>query len=174
MFVDFYYLLRNSKIPVSITEFLSLMEIFSKNLIQNTIEFYYISRSLLVKDEKFYDIFDLVFMNFFNDAYVSEKLKDEIFDWLDQPADSIFDLISLTEEERKMLEQYDWEDLRKQFEARMMEQTEEHNGGDFWIGTRGTSHFGWGGKKTGGIRVGGLGGMSSAIKIAQNRQFRDY
>ncbi|QEE16400.1 VWA containing CoxE family protein [Promethearchaeum syntrophicum] len=174
MFVDFYYLLRDSKIPVSITEFLSLTEIFSKNLIQNTVEFYYITRSLLVKDEKYYDIFDQVFMKYFNDAYVPEKLKDEILDWLDQPTDSIFDMLSLTEEEKKILELYDWEDLRKKFEARMLEQTKEHHGGNYWIGTRGTSPFGWGGKKPGGIRVGGIGGMRSAIQIAQKRQFRDY
>ncbi|WP_371803884.1 VWA domain-containing protein [Candidatus Lokiarchaeum ossiferum] len=174
MFVEFYYVLRNTKIPVSITEFLSLMDAISKNLILNSTQFYYIARSLLVKDEKYYDLFDETFMYYFRGADIPLAIKDDIFKWLEKPKSSFFDNLQLTPEERELLEKYDWEELKKQFEARIQEQLEEHNGGNYWIGTRGKSPFGWGGKHPAGIRVGGWGGMKSAIKIAQKRHFRDY
>jgi uncharacterized protein len=172
MFVDFYYLLRETKIPVSITEFLSLMESISQDLIINGTQFYYVARSLLVKDEKYYDSFDEAFMHYFRDADIPQKIKDELLEWLNKPPTE--DMFHLTPEERELLDSYNWEELRQKFEDRMKEQDEEHNGGNHWIGTKGKSPFGWGGQHPAGIRVGGPGGNRSAIKIAQQRHFRNY
>ena len=145
MFIEFYYVLRDMKIPVSITEFLSLMEAISQKLVQDTYEFYYVARSLLIKDEKYYDHFDQAFAFYFKDASVPEKLKEELFDWLKKPAPSIFDHLQLSQEERDLLQKYSWEDLRKMFEERMNEQNEEHNGGELLDWYRWTFSFrmGW-------------------------------
>jgi uncharacterized protein len=174
MFVEFYYMLRDMKIPVSITEFLSLMQAISMDLVQSTMEFYHISRSLLVKDEKYLDSFDQAFMFYFKDATVPEKIRDEIFDWLKKPEKSIRDFIKLSPEERQLLENYNWQELRQLFEARMKEQDEMHDGGSHWIGTMGKSRFGWGGHNPNGLRVGGPGGHGMAVQVAQKRLFRNY
>ncbi len=174
MFIEFYYLLRDVHIPVSITEFLALMEVMAKGMIRSAQDFYYVARALLVKDECHFDAFDDAFMHYFRDAAVPPQLKDELEKWLEAPIDILLDQLQLTPEERDRLRTYDWQELQRLFTERMQEQQEAHQGGNHWIGTQGTSPFGWGGNHPGGIRVGGWGGARSAVQIAQRRYFREY
>lgn len=174
MFIEFYYLLRNVHIPVSITEYLSFMELLSKGMIRTTNEFYYMARAVLVKDESNFDAFDDAFMHFFKGADVPSQLKKDLDDWLNLPVEILLSQLDLTQEERDRLNQYSMEELQQLFAQRMKEQNEAHHGGNHWIGTQGTSPFGWGGRHPGGIRVGGWGGARSAVQIAQKRSFREY
>ena len=132
MFVEFYYVLRDAHIPVSITEFLSFMEAIAKGHVTNTAQFYYIARSLLVKDEKYFDHFDQSFSYYFGNAPVPDMIRDEILDWLKKPAASVFDFLKLSQEELDHLKTYDWDTLRSMFEQRLREQDEAHNGGNKW------------------------------------------
>jgi len=85
MFVDFFLLLREYKIPVSITEYLSLVESLDRGLVNSPMEFYYVARSLLVKDEKYFDIYDQVFLKYFKDARLPLHIHDELKKWLENP-----------------------------------------------------------------------------------------
>ena len=176
MFIDFFYLLRDMKVPVSFTEFLTLCDALRKGLINSGTDFYYVARSIMVKDEKYFDAYDQAFAFYFKDARVPQKIRDEILSWLDKPAPNALD--HLTPEERAWIEQLikqgDLEELRKQFEAKLREQDEEHNGGSKWIGTAGTSPYGWGGKNPFGVRVEGSGSYGMAVKVAQHRFFKNY
>jgi len=157
------------KIPVSVTEFLHVIDILDKGMIQNTEEFYYIARALLIKDEKYFDAWDQAFEFYFKDAILPQKIRDEIFDWLNRPP-------GLALEDLPKIEQmdYDWQELRRLFEERMREQDEEHNGGSKWIGTGGKSRFGWNGMNPHGIRVGGSSGHGMAVQVAAKRFFKNY
>lgn len=171
MLNQFFYKLREYRVPVSITEWMTFMEALSKGLAYSDLNtFYSLSRSLLVKDVAYYDTFDQVFANIFRDADISPSLKKEIEDWLQNP----IEFPALSEDEIKMLEEMDFETLKEEFEKRLKEQAERHDGGNRWIGTGGTSPFGHGGVNPAGIRVGGTGGGHSAVQIATLRRFRNY
>ncbi|MFX1531122.1 MAG: VWA domain-containing protein [Promethearchaeota archaeon] len=236
MFVEFFYYLKE-RLPVSITEYMTLLEALDKGLIHNMVEFYYTSRSILCKNEHHFDIFDISFANFFKNAMIQfpEDFKQEVWDWLDKPITipelieglelllkeyqqylNIEDLQKFLEE---LLEKYDaelvkgiitdtpdalkeeilkWlknnleaaemnvnisdltsqffslEEMQKRLEELMQEQNEEHNYGDHYIGTRGTSPFGHSGENTMGMRIGGSAGMRTAVQIAEKRIFKDY
>lgn len=176
MFVDYFYYLKE-RLPVSITEYMTLMEALDKGLIQNMLDFYYVSRSILCKNEHNFDVYDIAFANFFRDAQLKfpEDIKKEIWDWLDQDM-SMNQLKELLEQMdmNDLLNRYDIEELQRQFEELMKQQDEEHNLGSQWIGTKGTSRFGHSGRNPMGMRVGGAPGMRMAIQIAQKRIFRDY
>ncbi|MBN1801181.1 MAG: VWA domain-containing protein [Candidatus Lokiarchaeota archaeon] len=175
MFVDYFYYLK-TRLPVSITEYMTLIEALNKGLIRNIVEFYYVSRSILCKNEHHFDVYDIAFVNFFKDASLEfpEDIKQEIWDWLDKEFDPD-ELGQLPTQFEDLLSKFDLEDLQKKFEDLMREQDEEHNGGDHWIGTKGTSRFGHGGRNPMGIKVGGEGrGMRTAMQIAQKRVFKDY
>ncbi len=170
-FLAFFYLLREVGLPVSVREWLTLMEACSRGLIGgNLTRFYSISRAVLIKNEKHYDLFDQCFAHFFADAKVPESLSNALQSWLENPIDAPL----FSEEELAMLESLGLDELKKLFEERMKEQTERHDGGNRWIGTGGTSPFGHGGNHPSGIRVGGQGRGSRAVQIAANRRFRDY
>ncbi len=171
MLTTFFYKLREYKVPVSITEWMTFMEALSKGLAYSDLNtFYALSRSLLVKDVAYYDAFDRVFAHVFKDADISPALRDDIEEWLKTP----IDVLNLSEEERKLLEALDFEKLKEEFEKRLKEQDERHDGGNRWIGTGGTSPFGNSGVNPAGVRVGGEGGMRSAVQIATQRRFQNY
>ncbi len=171
MFVEFFYYLKE-RLPVSITEYMTLIQALDKGLIHNMVEFYYISRSILCKNEHHFDIYDISFANFFKNASLKfpEDIKQEIWDWLQKAVD----LPELQTEFQDLLNSFDIEDLQRQFEELMARQDEDHDTGDHWIGTQGTSRFGHSGQNPMGMRVGGTGGMRMAIQIAQKRIFQDY
>ncbi len=171
MFTDFFFLLRDKGVPVTITEWLTLMEALSKGAVTPDINhFYYIARSILIKNEAYYDHFDEAFLEYFAEVKAPEKIKDEVWEWLKNPANKIEIPKELIEEFKQM----DLEELRKEFERRLKEQKERHDGGNKWIGTGGTSPFGHSGYHPGGIRVGGESMHRSASQVAAERRFRNY
>jgi uncharacterized protein with von Willebrand factor type A (vWA) domain len=172
MFVEFFYYLKE-RLPVSLTEYLTLIEALDKGLINNMVEFYYISRSIFCKSEHQFDIYDIAFANFFKNASLKfpDDIKQEIWDWLQK---DIIPEELMKNYQEFMDHQYDLEELQKYFEELLKKQDEEHNFGDHWIGTQGNSRFGHSGQNPMGMRVGGSSGMRMAIQIAEKRIFADY
>ena len=168
MFVQFFYDLREARIPVTIREFLTFLEALDKGVARANIdEFYYLSRAALVKDERFFDTFDLVFENFFKGAmHKTAGLFDEYIpeDWLQGLAREVF-----SEDE---IDKLSFEELMDELAKRLQEQDAAHHGGSKWIGTGGTSPFGNSGQNPAGVRIGGDGGGKSATKMWQRRDFR--
>jgi len=168
VFVQFFYDLREARIPVTIREYLTFLEALEKGVARANIdEFYYLSRAALVKDERFFDTFDLVFENFFKGAmHKTAGLLDEYIpeDWLNGLAREMF-----TDEE---IEAMSFEELMDELAKRLQEQDGAHHGGSRWIGTGGTSPFGNSGQNPSGVRIGGEGGGKSAAKMWQKRDFR--
>jgi uncharacterized protein with von Willebrand factor type A (vWA) domain len=168
VFVDFFYQLREARIPVTIREFLTFLEALDKGVARGNIdEFYFLSRASLVKDERFFDTFDLVFGNFFQGAMnKTEGLLEEYIpeDWLQGVAREMF-----SEEE---IDEMSFEELMEELAKRLQEQDGQHHGGNRWIGTGGTSPFGNSGQNPRGFRMGGEGGGKSATKMWQKRDFR--
>ncbi len=171
MFLDFFYNLRRHRVPVSITEWMSLMRALSEGFAHASLDrFYVLARALLVKDVGFYEAYDLAFKETFKGIETPAEIVDEILNWLQDPKA----LEGLTPEQLAMLPKLDLEALRKLFAERLKEQQERHDGGNRWIGTGGTSPFGNNGKNPAGIRVGGEGGQRSAVQVAEDRRYQNY
>jgi uncharacterized protein with von Willebrand factor type A (vWA) domain len=170
MFTDFFYTLKEKKVPVSMTEWMTLMEALSKGYISNLDEFYYLARAILVKSEAHFDQYDAAFQQYFHGIETPAQISEQILDWLKDP----INMSTLTEEERALLDSMNLEDLIKEFEERMKEQTEQHDGGSKWIGRGGRSPFGHSGSHPAGIRIGGQSHGGRAVQIAQERRFRNY
>jgi hypothetical protein len=170
MFTDFFYTLKKRKVPVSITEWMTLMEALSKGYISNLDEFYYLARAILVKSEAYYDQYDVAFQEYFEGIEAPAEISEQILDWLKDPINRM----TLTEEERALFDSMDFDELLREFEKRLKEQTEQHDGGGYWIGRGGTSPFGHSGYHPAGIRIGGESRGRHAIQIAQERRFRNY
>jgi uncharacterized protein with von Willebrand factor type A (vWA) domain len=171
MLIDFFFTLKDAKIPVSIKEFLILLEAMQKNVTGPSLDdFYYLSRITLVKDEAHYDKFDKAFGMYFKgiDA-VFEKNAEIPLDWLMKRMER-----ELTPEQKEQLEKFGYDKLMDRLKELMAEQKERHEGGSKWIGTGGTSPFGNGGQNPEGIRIGGEGGNRSAVKVWEARAYRDY
>lgn len=170
MFTQFFYTLKERKVPVSITEWITLMEALNKGYISNLDDFYYLARAILVKSETFYDQYDVAFQEYFKGIEFPAEISEQIQQWLE----GSFNRMTLTEEERAQFQKMDLDELLREFEKRLQEQTEQHDGGGHWIGRGGTSPFGHSGYHPAGIRVGGQSGGSHAVKIAAQRKFRNY
>jgi uncharacterized protein len=171
MLVRFFFLLRNAGVPVSITELLTLLEALKAGLGDLSAErFYYLSRTILVKDERYYDRFDKAFAAHFKGAQdLYALLQRELpEDWLAKLAAREF-----TDEEKAQIEALGgWEKLMETLRKRLEEQKERHQGGSKWIGTAGTSPFGAHGFNPEGVRVGQDGGRNrSAVKVWDRREF---
>jgi uncharacterized protein with von Willebrand factor type A (vWA) domain len=170
MFTDFFYTLKRRKVPVSIIEWMTLMEALSKGCISNLDEFYYLARAILVKSESYYDHYDVAFQEYFKGIETPEEISEQIMEWLQDPINRM----TLSEEERALFDSMDFDELLRELEKRLKEQTEQHDGGGYWIGRGGTSPFGHSGYHPAGIRIGGESGGRHAIQIAQERRFRNY
>src|SRR6266404_2963724 len=174
MFTNFFLELRQAKVPVSIKEYLALMEAMDKHVADyNVDDFYYLSRSVLVKDERNLDKFDRVFGHVFKglEAVPGKGTTAEIpEEWLRKLAEKL-----LTEEEKKQIEAMGgWEKLMEELKKRLAEQKGRHQGGSKWIGTAGTSPYGAYGYNPEGARVGqGDSRSRSAVKVWDQREFRD-
>ncbi len=171
MLIDFFFTLKDAKVPVSIKEFLVLLEALQKQVIDNSLDdFYFLSRATLVKDEAHYDKFDKAFGQYFHGIEaLFEKLPDIPLDWLMKRMER-----ELTPEQKAQLEKFGYDKLMDRLKELLQEQKERHEGGNKWIGTGGTSPFGHGGTNPEGIRIGGEGGKRSAVKVWEARAFRDY
>ena len=171
MLIDFFSTLKDAKVPVSIKEFLMLLEALQKQVINNSLEeFYFLSRATLVKDEAHYDKFDKAFGLYFHGIEtLFEKNPDIPLDWLMKRMER-----ELTPEQKALLEKFGYDKLMDRLKELLKEQKERHEGGNKWIGTGGTSPFGNGGENPEGVRIGGEGGKRSAVKVWESRAFRDY
>ncbi|ANN68218.1 vWA domain-containing protein [Bordetella bronchialis] len=172
MLIDFFYHLRAHRIPVSVQEYLTLLESLRQPLMAPTLDdFYHLSRMTLVKDETLFDRYDQAFAAYYRGVAASLPPDKEIpLDWLIKQFER-----TLTHEEKAAIQAHGWDKLMQLFKERLQEQTARHAGGSKWIGTGGTSPFGNGGYHPEGIRVGGdSAGNRSAVKVWDMRQFRDY
>ena len=178
MFTKFFYLLRQVGIPVSPTSFLRLQKALSTGLINSIDDFYTAARAILVKSERYFDLYDQVFAHHFEGAELkkpdefelSEVARAMLDQWLKDPK-GIADALGIDEDSLNKLNP---DELLQYFLDRLKEQTEEHHGGGKWIGTGGTSPVGHSGYHPGGMRVGGISRNKSAIKVAMDRRYRDY
>ena len=177
MLISFFYALRDAKLPVSVKEFLTLLEALQANVVGptnpdacNMDDFYYLARTALVKDEKHFDKFDRAFAAYFKGVeMVADFTKPIPADWLRQELEKI-----LSDEQKANAPKMDWDELMETLKKRLEEQKERHEGGSKWIGTGGTSPFGHSGSNPQGIRIGGKGGNRSAVKVWDQRAYRDY
>ncbi|MCD6305460.1 MAG: hypothetical protein J7M32_04135 [Deltaproteobacteria bacterium] len=178
MFTSFFYLLRQVGIPVSPTSFLRLQEALQKGLITSIDDFYIAARSILVKSERYFDLYDQVFAHRFEGAELNEPEEFELSqiaqamleEWLKDP-EGVADALGM---DKETLNKLSPEELLQYFLDRLKEQTEAHHGGSKWIGTGGTSPVGHSGYHPGGMRVGGISRNKSAVKVAMDRRYRDY
>jgi uncharacterized protein with von Willebrand factor type A (vWA) domain len=172
MFVDFLYELRKNKVPVGAQEAVSLARALAAGLHDSSLDgFYFLARSILVHREAHLDPFDVAFAAHFRGIQADAKaITEELLAWLRDPARRP----ELTDEERAMLQALDLDELQRQFEERLREQKERHDGGNRWIGTGGTSPFGRRGVNPRGLRVGEFSGGRSAIKTADARAYQGY
>ncbi|HEY0845832.1 MAG TPA: hypothetical protein VGE12_10715 [Noviherbaspirillum sp.] len=171
MLIDFFFTLKDAKVPVSIKEFLILLEAMQKNVISPSLDdFYFLSRTTLVKDEAHYDKFDKAFGLYFRgiDA-IFEKNPEIPLEWLQKRMER-----ELTPEQKAAIEKFGYDKLMDRLKELLKEQKERHEGGNKWIGTGGTSPFGNGGQNPEGIRIGGEGGNRTAVKVWEARAYRDY
>ena len=172
MFVNFFLELRQAKVPVSLREYLTLMEAMRANVASYSVdEFYYLSRSCLVKDERNLDKFDRVFGHCFKGLETPPDETAEIpEEWLRKLAER-----TLTEEERAQIEALGgWDKLMETLRQRLAEQQSRHQGGSKWIGTAGTSPFGAWGYNPEGVRIGQDQNRNfRAVKVWDKREFRN-
>ena len=173
MLVDFFLRLKNAGVPVTLTEFLTLVEALERRLAFGSVEeFYYLARLCLVKDETHFDKYDRVFVAFFDGVADSvEGLTKEIpQEWLRRLAERF-----LSEEEKLKIQALGGLDkLMETLRKRLEEQKERHQGGSKWIGTAGTSPFGAYGYNPEGIRIGQDSSRHRrAVKVWDKREFRD-
>lgn len=172
MLLSFFTSLRQAKVPVTLKEFLALLEGLDKGIIPTDLEhFYYFARTALVKDEKHLDKFDQVFGQVFKgiegiNGEISAEIPEEWLKLLTQKF--------LTDEEKAKIESLGgWEKLMETLKERLEEQKGRHQGGSKWIGTGGTSPFGNGGYNPEGIRIGGKSTHRRAVKVWEKREFKN-
>ena len=175
MFTNFFFALRKEGVPVSIVEWMTLMEALYYGMADSGLsKFYHLSRAILVKSETHFDKFDIAFQHYFRGIERPAQLLDQVSEWLENPLPPHF----FTEEERNelidKLGMPDWEKLRAALEERLKTQDAPHHGGGRWIGTGGTSPFGHSGFHPGGVRIGGESYGRSAVKVAAERNYMQY
>ncbi len=171
MFLDFFYALRDEGVPVGMQEWLTLMEALDKGLHGSSLRrFYNLSRACLVKSETFFDSFDRAFLKVFEGVEGALDIEQEVLDWLAKAKE----FEGLSDEQRAELERLASDELLQRFLETLAEQTERHDGGGRWVGTGGHSPYGHGGEHPTGMRVGGPGRNRSAMKVAEERRFKDY
>jgi uncharacterized protein with von Willebrand factor type A (vWA) domain len=174
MLLPFFTALRDAKVPVSMKEWLHLMEAMDRDIAGRKVDdFYHLSRAVLVKDEKHYDRFDQVFGKVFagiESVGAGEEPSLEVpEDWL-----KLLNEKFLTDEEKAEIEALGgFDKLMETLKQRLEEQKGRHEGGNKWVGTGGTSPFGHGGYNPEGVRVGGPGKQGRAVKVWEKREYRN-
>jgi uncharacterized protein with von Willebrand factor type A (vWA) domain len=174
MLTRFFFDLRTAGVPVTVTEFLTLLEGLQERVVWiSAKEFYYFARTCLVKDERHYDRFDRVFAATFEGAQqlFAQLVAQVPAEWLKALAER-----TLTDEEKERVKSLGgWEQLLETLRARLREQQERHEGGNKWIGTNGTSPFGAQGFNPEGVRIGqGKSRNRQAAKIWDAREYRNF
>lgn len=173
MLIDLLFNLRRARVPVSITEYLAMLDGLHHNVINYSVDdFYHYSRMCLVKDERHYDRFDKVFGDYINGL---QQRFDEVIgeipeEWLRKEAERLF-----SEEEKKEIEALGgWDEIMETLRKRLEEQQDRHQGGSKWIGTGGTSPFGAHGYNPAGVRIGQKTGRHGrALKVWDKREYKN-
>lgn len=172
MLIDFFQEVRAAGVPATPRELLDLIRALEADLaFANEEDFYLLARTCLVKDEKYYDRFDLAFSSYFKGIGSLDELLDKVIpdDWLRQTFEKY-----LSDEEKQQIKSLgSLEKLMEEFKKRLEEQEKRHAGGNKWIGTGGTSPFGHGGYHPEGVRVGGQSKNRRAVKVWEKREFRN-
>ena len=172
MLHHFFTELRAARIPVTTREYLTLLEALDKGVVSPEIgHFYSVSRAALVKDEKDFDKFDMVFAHVFKGVETLTQLfgdKEIPADWLEAMMQR-----QLTEEEMAAIKEMPFDELMETLKKRLEEQKERHEGGNKWIGTGGTSPFGHSGHNPAGVRIGGQSRNKKAVKVWEQRRYKD-
>src|SRR5436190_14859414 len=173
MFLTFFTSLREAQVPVTLREYLTLMEALDADLAGTSVDdFYYLARTTLVKDERNLDKFDRVFGATFKglESLLQAMETAEIpAEWLKKLAEKY-----LTDEEKAQIEAMGWDKLMETLRERLKEQKGRHQGGSKWIGTAGTSPYGAYGYNPEGIRIGQDGNRNfRAVKVWDKREFKD-
>lgn len=173
MFTNFFYALKDNGLPVSIKEYLMLMEAMEAGCAEFSIDdFYYLSRSTFVKDEANLDKFDRVFGKVFEgiEFIADDEAVDIPKDWLEKLAE-----LYLSEEEMEKIKSLgDWDEIMETLKKRLEEQEKRHQGGNKWIGTAGKSPFGAYGYNPEGVRIGqDKGRHGRAIKVWDKREYKN-
>ena len=174
MFLNFFFDLKNANLPVSLKEYLILMEAMNKRVIDSfkINDFYYLSRSALVKDERYLDKFDKVFGHSFKGLENTSEIEEAEIpeEWLRLMGEK-----HLSDEEKKLIESLGgWDKLMETLKKRLEEQEKRHQGGSKWIGTGGTSPFGAYGYNPEGIRIGQSESRhKKAVKVWDKREFKN-
>ena len=176
MLINFFYTLRAAKLPVSVKEYLTLLEALKAGVIDeeggpSVDKFYFLSRTTLVKDEANFDKFDRAFSAYFKGVeLLTDFTQDVPLEWLRKTLE-----LELSAEEKAAIEKMGWDELMETLKKRFEEQKERHEGGNRMIGTGGTSPFGAWGYNPQGIRIGqDKGRHRSAVKVWDQRAFKDY
>jgi len=172
MLIDFFFALRAARLPVTIPEYLCLLEAIKMEVIEPSVDdFYHLARMTLVKNEAHFDKFDRAFGTYFKGAAESVDLSKDIpLDWLRKHLER-----ELTPEDKAKIEAMGWDKLMERIKELLEEQKERHEGGNKWIGTGGTSPFGAHGHNPAGIRIGQEKSRNrSAVKVWDKREFKDY
>ena len=173
MFTKFFHELKSQGVPVSLREYLTLMEAMDSDLANRQVEeFYYLSRATLVKDERNLDKFDRVFSHVFKGVQsIADEISAEIpEEWLKLLTEKYF-----SEEDKKKIEALGgWDKLMETLKERLEEQKKRHQGGNKWIGTGGTSPYGSGGYNPEGVRIGNEGKRQGrAVKVWEKREYKN-
>lgn len=172
MLINFFFELHEGKVPVTIREFLDLLSALKNRIIYADMDqFYHLSRTVLVKDEKHFDKFDRAFKKYFDGLEAVDDLFEALIpdEWLRKQIEK-----SLSPEELAKLKQLgDFDKLMEEFKKRLEEQKKRHQGGNKMIGTGGTSPYGAYGQNPAGFRMAGPGRTGKAIKVWEKRQYRN-
>lgn len=173
MFETFFTELRSAKLPVTLKEYLTLLEAVGSGVAGNRVEdFYYLARATLIKDERNLDRFDQIFAHVFKGVdLLPEAIEAEIpEEWLRR-----ISTLHLSEEDKKKIEALGgWDKIMEELKKRLAEQKDRHQGGNKWIGTGGTSPYGAYGYNPAGIRIGQHESRHRrAIKVWDKREFKD-
>ena len=172
MLIDFFYTLKKAQLPVTIKELLVLLEALEKQVVFASIDdFYQLSKLCMIKDEKYFDRFDLAFGHYFHNLEMIDDLESFLIphDWLKPDW-----IKQLSDEEKAQIEALGgFEKLMETLKKRLEEQQKKHQGGNKWIGTGGTSPFGHGGYNPEGVRIGGESRHNRATKVWEKREFKN-
>ena len=178
MFITFFYALRDAGIPVSPTAFLLLQRAMTEGLVTSLADLYIAARTILVKSEKHFDLYDRIFAHVFKGAELPSDTEEDfdplaagmLAEWLKDPK-SLSEALGISADQ---LSRMTPEQILAYFQERLRDQKGRHDGGSKWIGTGGTSPVGHAGYHPGGMRVGGESRQKSAVQVAGERRYRDY
>jgi hypothetical protein len=173
MFLDLFYGLRDEGVPVAIQEWQMFLRALEDGLHgASLLRFYHLGRACLIKSETYFDAYDRVFARVFKgvEGALGDDVVDKVMEWLRDPKN----FPNLSPEELAQLERLSSDELMRRFLETLEKQDGRHDGGDKWVGTGGKSPYGHGGQHPTGIRVGGPSKSRSAMKVAEERRFKDY